>query len=190
MRRVTTATFVSGVLFAGLLAAGPAAQAEGRSKVEPAVTQDDLGQEVTIAREGTISAEALIAEAKRAGKPYSAKETAAIKAAEQCGWYKRTQGRKTSSGRWVIRITNRLDWCWDGSRVRSYRATFTAYTYNKNVWKWRGWAKKKATHAADRSYAKSTAQGRFYYTGNRKTYKPWAVVTGYKNGAYRWKSGG
>ncbi|GAA4078407.1 hypothetical protein [Actinomadura miaoliensis] len=191
MRRVATLTIVSGALTAGLLAAGPAAQAQTTPKAQPAAAQDDLGKEVTVTRQGSISKERLLADAKRAGQPYSAKETAAIKAAERCGWYERTQGYKNSAKtRWLFYVKNRLNWCWDGRYVRSYRANFTAYTYNKNRWVWRGWAQKKVTHPSDWSYVTSTAQGKFYYTGNRKTYKPYVIIRGYKNGGYRWKAGG
>ncbi|WP_030176365.1 hypothetical protein [Spirillospora albida] len=190
MRRSVTATIISGALAAGLLVSAPAAQADTRSKVQPSAAQDDFGKEVTVTRTGAISAEALLAEAKRAGKPYSAKETAAIRAAERCGWYERTRGRKSAKGRWLIMVTNRLNWCWDGSYVRSYRADFRAYTYNKHVWQWRGWAKRKATHPASWSSVTARVRGKFYYTGNGRTYKPWVAVTGYNNGAYRSRAGG
>ncbi|GAA4136130.1 hypothetical protein [Actinomadura keratinilytica] len=182
MRRVATLTIVSGAVTAGLLATGPAAQA---------ATRDTPGKEVTATAQGSISKEKLLAEAKRAGQPYSAKETAAIKAAQRCGYYERTRGYKNSKKtKWLFYVKNRLYWCWDGRYVRSYKATFTAYTSNKKVYVWRGWAKKSATHPKNWSYATSTAQGKFYYTGNRKTYKPYVIIRGYKNGAYKWKAGG
>ncbi|WP_157419731.1 hypothetical protein [Actinomadura kijaniata] len=189
MRRVVSVTIVSGALVGGLFAAGPAAQAETRTKVQPAAAQDDFGKEVTVTREGAISGAALINEAKRAGRPYSAKEAAAIKAAP-CRVYERTRGYKNSKGRWLIKVTNRLTWCWNGSQVLSYRANWKATTANKKVWRMRGWVKKSAAPTKSWSSVTSKAQYRFYYTGNRKTYSPWVNVTGYRNGAYRWSAGG
>jgi hypothetical protein len=181
MRRVATVTVLSGALAAGVLAAGPAAQAQ---------TKPSPGKEVTTTSQGALAKKDLISEARLAGKPLTAKETASVQAAQRCGYYQRTRGRKASNGRWIIAVTNRLTWCWDGRYVRSYRANFKAYTYNKNVWRWRGWAMKKVTHPSNWSYATSYAQGAFYYTGNGKTYKPYVIIRGYKNGAYRWKTGG
>ncbi|SNS26726.1 hypothetical protein [Actinomadura mexicana] len=183
MRRVAIVTVLSGALAAGVLAAGPAAQAQ----TKPA---DKSGKEVTTTSQGALSKKELISEAQRSGQPVTAKENASIQAAQRCGYYQRTRGRKASNGKWIIAVTNRLTWCWDGSSVRSYRANFKAYTYNKNVWRWRGWAVKKVTHPSNWSYVTSYAQGAFYYTGNRKTYKPFVNVRGYKNGKYAWDTGG
>ncbi|MES9542019.1 hypothetical protein AB0C21_24745 [Spirillospora sp. NPDC049024] len=183
MRRVATVTVLSGALAAGFLAVGPAAQAQTKPS-------DKLGKEVTTTSQGALSKKDLIAEARAAGKPMTAKETASIQAAQRCGYYQRTRGRKASNGRWIIAVTNRLTWCWDGRHVNSYRANFKAYTYNKTKWRWRGWVRAKATHAGNWSYATSYAQGAFYYTGNGKTYKPYVNIRGYYNGRYRWQAGG
>ncbi|WP_141579009.1 hypothetical protein [Actinomadura sp. WMMA1423] len=181
MRRVATVTVLTGALAAGVLAAGPAAQAQ---------TKPSTGKEVTTTSQGAISKKDLIAEAQASGQPYTAKEANTIRAAQSCGYYQRTRGRKASNGRWIIAVTQRLTWCWDGRYVRSYRANYKAYTYNKNVWRWRGWAQKKVTHPSSWAYVTSYAQGAFYYTGNRHTYKPYVIIRGYKNGGYAWKAGG
>lgn len=183
MRRVAIVTVLTGALATGVLAAGPAAQAQ----TKPA---DKLGKEVTTTSQGALSKKQLISEAQATGKPVTAKENASIQAAQRCGYYQRTRGRKASNGKWIIAVTNRLTWCWDGRYVRSYRANFKAYTYNKYTWRWKGWAVKKGTHSSSWSNATSYAQGAFYYTGNRKTYKPYVTIRGYYNGKYAWKTGG
>ncbi|MEV3921004.1 hypothetical protein [Actinomadura coerulea] len=184
MRRVAIVTVLSGALAAGVLAAGPAAQAQ----TKPA---DNLGKAVTTTNQGALSKKDLISEAQLSGQPLTAKEKASVQAAEACRYYQRTHGYKSkSNGKWIIAVTNRLTWCYNGSYVTRYRANFKAYTYNKYKFVWKGWAKKKVTHPSNWAYATSYAQGAFYYTGNKHTYKPYANVRGYRNGAYTFAYGG
>ncbi|GAA4361323.1 hypothetical protein GCM10023088_01680 [Actinomadura verrucosospora] len=183
MRRVAIVTVLSGALAAGVLAAGPAAQAE----TKPA---DRLGKEVTTTSQGALSKKDLISEAQTSGQPLTAKEKASVQAAEYCRYYQRTRGRKASNGKWIIAVTNRLTWCYNGYTVTRYRANFKAYTYNKYKWVWKGWVLKKVTHPSNWAYATSYAQGAFRYTGNGYTYKPYVIIRGYKNGAYKYKYGG
>ncbi|MGI5418054.1 hypothetical protein [Actinomadura luteofluorescens] len=183
MRRVAIVTVLSGALAAGVLAAGPAAQAE----TKPA---DKLGKEVTSTSQQPISKKQLVSEAQSMGQPLTAKEKASVQAATYCRTIQYTRGRKASNGKWIIAVTSRLYWCYNGYSVRSYRANLKAYTYNKYKWVWKGWKVKKATHPSNWAYVTTYAQGAFYYTGNRYTYKPYVILRGYKNGAYKWKVGG
>ncbi|MEU8302368.1 hypothetical protein AB0C84_02320 [Actinomadura sp. NPDC048955] len=183
MRRVAIVTVLSGALAAGVLAAGPAAQAQ----TKPA---DKLGKEVTTTSQEALSKKQLISEAERMGQPLTSKEKASVQAATYCRTIQYTRGRKASNGKWIIAVTNRLYFCYNGYSVRSYRAGFKAYTYNKYKWVWKGWKLKTVTHPSNWAYVTSYAQGAFYYTGNRHTYKPYVILRGYKNGAYKWKVGG
>ncbi|GGT70895.1 MULTISPECIES: hypothetical protein [Actinomadura] len=183
MRRVAIVTVLSGALAAGVLAAGPAAQAE----TKPA---DKFGKEVTTTSQEALSKKDLISEAQTSGQPLTAAEKYSVQAAEYCRTYTRIRGYKASNGKWIIAVTNRLNWCYNGSYVTRYRASYKAYTYNKYKWVWKGWAMKKVTHPSNWAYATSYAQGAFRYTGNGKTYKPYVIIRGYKNGAYKWKAGG
>ncbi|MQY08135.1 hypothetical protein [Actinomadura macrotermitis] len=182
MRRFAAVAITSGALIAGLTTtAAPAVAAPAPGPGVAAVTE----------QQGTIAKRSVLAQAEREGRPYSAKETAAIRRATVCRWYERTQGRKKSRhGRWLINVKNRLTWCYDGLHVVSYRANFSAYTYSKRVWKWRGWNKKRATHTGTWSSVTSEVEGRFYYTGNRRTYRPWITIMGAFDGRYHYWYGG
>lgn len=191
MRRFAAVAITSGALVAGLTAAVSPADASTKSAERVAGVQEDFGVEATAVRQGTIAGKSLLAEAKREGKPYSAKETTAIKKASRCRWVERTRGGKTSRrGRWLFYVKLRLSWCYDGLYVVSARARYGAYTYNKRVWRWRGWAKKSLKHTRTWSSVTSEVQGRFYYTRNRRTYKPWIIALGSFNGQYRTWAGG
>ncbi|MEO3788000.1 hypothetical protein ABGB12_32125 [Actinocorallia sp. B10E7] len=182
MRRFTTAAALSVALLAGLAPMGsPAAASPGSG---------EFGVEDTVVRQGTISGMEFLARAEHDGTRYSAKEVAALKKAS-CRQYERTQGLRASKrGRWLIWVKVRLDWCYDGYEVVSSKAKYRSYTYDRTTWRWRGWAKKSLTHTRSWSSTTAKVKGRFYYTGNGRTYKPYATVTGYFDGGYRWWAGG
>lgn len=176
MRRFATVAALSAALVAGLIS--PAAASPKTA---------GLGVADTIVRHGTISGTDLL---QRAGTSYTSKEAAAIKKSS-CRWIERTEGRRVSKhGRWLIWVKVRLDWCYDGYQVVSAKAHYRSYTYSRSVWRWRGWAKKRLTHTGSWSSVTTQAQGRFYYTGNRHTYKPYVTIMGHFNGGYRWWAGG
>jgi hypothetical protein len=180
MRRFTAAAAMSLALAAGLVTGAPASASESGS----------FGVEDIVVRQGTVSGAELVAQAERDGTPYSARKAAALKKAP-CRWYERQQGRRTSKkGRWLIWVKVRLNWCYDGYQVISAKSKYRSYTYDRATWRWRGWGKKQLTHTSNWSSATAKVKGKFYYTGNGRTYKPWATVTGYRDGAYRWWSGG
>jgi hypothetical protein len=178
MRRFATAAITSGALVAGLTATVPPALASTSSPA-PGVAD-------TAVRQGTVPARSVLDQAKREGKPYSAKETTAIARSVACRWYERTEGLKNSrNGHWLIYVQDRLTWCYDGLNVLSARANYNVYSYNNRVFRWRGWAKKSLTHTNTWSSVTTEAQGRFYYSGNRRTYQPWIITLGAFNGSYR-----
>ncbi|MDX6741144.1 hypothetical protein [Actinocorallia sp. A-T 12471] len=147
------------------------------------------GVEDVVVRQGTVSGAELIAKAARAGTPYSAAEAAAIRKAP-CRWVERKSGyRKSKKGAWLFWVKVRLDWCYNGGEVVSAKAKYRSYTRNKNVYRWRGWAKKQLVHTSNWSSVTTRVKGKFYYTGDGRTYKPWATITGRRNGSAKWWSG-
>lgn len=182
MRRFATVVTLSVALAAGLATTGSPAAASSKPT--------DIGVADAILRHGTISGTDLLARAQREGIRYTGTEAAAIMKAS-CRWIERTQGRRTSRhGRWLIWVKVRLNWCYNGNEVVSAKARYRSYTSNRSVWRWRGWAKKRLTHTNSWSSAQTQGQGRFYYTGNRYTYKPYITVRGDFDGGYRWWAGG
>ena len=175
MRRFTTAAALSAALVAGLV---------GTST--PASADSSLGVEDVVVTQGTISGSEVLA---NSGTSYSARQAAAIKKAP-CRWYERKQGRRASKkGRWLIWVKVRLQWCYDGSQVISAKAKYNSYTYDRDTWIWRGWGKKQLTHTGSWWSVTARVKGKFYYTGNGRTYKPWATVTGRGDGSYSWWAG-
>ncbi|ROO85821.1 hypothetical protein EDD29_3370 [Actinocorallia herbida] len=146
------------------------------------------GVEAVVVRQGTVSGSELIAQAAREGTPYSAAEAAAIKKAP-CRWVERQAGyRKGKKGYWYFWVKERLNWCYDGAEVVSAKAKYRSYTRNKNVYRWRGWSKKKLVHTGSWSSVTARVKGKFYYTGDGRTYKPWATITGRYDGSASWWS--
>ncbi len=186
MRRFTTVAALSVALVAGLVGASSPAAAAPAASPQPA----DFGVEDVIVREGTATGAELLKRAGQDGIHYSAKEARALKKAP-CRWYERQQGRRASKkGRWLIWVKVRLNWCYDGYQVVSAKSKYRSYTYDRATWRWRGWAKKKLTHTSNWSSVTARVQGKFYYTGNGRTYRPYATVQGYRNGGYRYWYGG
>ncbi|MCD0452735.1 hypothetical protein LO762_26650 [Actinocorallia sp. API 0066] len=170
------------------LAAGHAAVVSPAAAASPGA--DGFGVEDTVIRQGTISGAEVLAQARRDGTRYTAAEAEAIRKAP-CRWYERQQGRRASKkGRWLIWVKVRLNWCYDGYQVVSAKAKYRSYTYDRATWRWRGWAKKRLTHTGSWSSVTTRTQGKFYYTGNGRTYKPWATIQGNFDGGYRWWAGG
>ncbi|WP_460362984.1 hypothetical protein [Actinocorallia lasiicapitis] len=167
-----------------VLVAGPASARSAEVGVEDVV---EVG--------GAISGAELPAFAAKAGVRYSAREAAAIKK-YPCRWVERKRGRRVikrngAKGRWLIWIKVRLHWCYDeydAISVMSSKGTYTYYTSNKRVWRWRGWAEKKLNEKGGSSGVSSVTaigQGKFYYTGNRTTYRPYIWILGGFDGSYK-----
>lgn len=182
MRRFRTASALSAAVVMGLTTLGsPAAASPGSA---------GLGVEDTVVRQGTISGAELLEQDGRVGIRYTAREAAAMRKAP-CRWYERQQGRRVSKkGRWLIWIKVRLRWCYDGYQVVSAKSKYQWYTSDRANWRWRGWAKKSLTHTGNWSSATVRGKGRFYYTGNGHTYKPYATIKGSRDGSGRWWAGG
>jgi hypothetical protein len=191
VRRFAAVAITSGAIVAGLAATTPSALASPTPSGAATVAQAGVGVAATTVERGPITGQALIAEAQRAGKPYSATEAGKIARASACGWYERTQGRRTSRhGRWLIYVKTRLTWCYNGSYITSARASYNAYTYNRRVFRWRGWAQKSLTHSRGWGDATTRVQGLFTYSGTGHTYRPYVYIRGYYNGHYRYWYGG
>jgi hypothetical protein len=181
MGRFTTASAVSAAAVMGLTLLGSPAAASPGSKVP--------GVEDTVVREGVISGEELLKQQGLDGIRYGAKKAAAIKKG-QCRWYERTQGRRASKkGRWLIWIKVRLHWCYNGYQVTSAKAKYRWYTYDRYTWRWRGWGQKRLIRN-NAGNVTARGKGRFYYTGNGYTYKPYIYLRGSYDGSGRWWAGG
>lgn len=186
MRRFAAVAITSGALVAGLTATVSPASA---STTQSAGTQSDTTVAATSTTQGRISGTALIAQAKREGNPYGAKEAAAIRRSTYCTWTQRTQGR-TPRGRhyWLFYVRERLNWCYNGLEVTSARASYKVYSRNKRVYRFRGWYKHKLTHG--RTWATVTAETQVKFTYGRRVYKPWIIIQGTFQGKNRKWSGG
>ncbi|MFC4911213.1 hypothetical protein [Actinomadura gamaensis] len=175
MRRFAAVVVTSGAIVAGV--AGTALPAGATTRA------DGFGVEATTVTQGTVTGAAAQKLARSSGQMTMA--GAPVRAAS-CRWVERTQGRKSSRhGRWLIYVKTRLTWCYDGLHVNSARVNRSAYTYNKRVWRMRGWTQHSLTH--DRTWASVLAksQYKFYYTGNGRNYRPYADIMGAFNGSYR-----
>lgn len=182
MRHVMTTAALSTALVAGLLAAATPASAS------PAPTGPAV--EDTVVYERTIPGTELLARAGRDGVSYSPQEARAIKKSS-CRTKEHKRGlrakkRNGKKGRWLIWVKLRLHWCYDGYQVTLADARAQAYSYDRRTWRWRGWAKKKLYIKKDGSAAVAEAKAKFYYTGNRKVYKPHIGMWGAFNGSSDW----
>ena len=171
MRRIAAVALSAVTLTGGLALAAPAEAATNSAGVSASVTE-----------QGTLSGKALLAQAKSQGTVYSTKDAAVVARAATCRWIQRTQGWKTvSHPHWLFYVRNRLSWCYDGAHVTWFKMTYGAYTYNKYVYKWRGWANQSLTHGPTYLSATAYARGRFVY--HSRTYKPYVMIQGFYNGA-------
>ncbi|MEO3786903.1 hypothetical protein ABGB12_26560 [Actinocorallia sp. B10E7] len=178
MRRSTTSAALSAALIAGLI--GTASPATASSGTTSLVVED------TIVRESTIPSTELIAQAEREGTPYSAKEVRALKKSS-CRKKEYKRGlRARKKGRWLIWVKLRLDWCYDGYQVTSARYRAQSYSYDRYTWRWRGWGKKRFEFTEDGGSVIAEVKAKFYYTGNRKVYKPHIGIWGAFDGSSDW----
>ncbi len=167
MRRIAAVALTTATLIGGLALGSPA----------NAATTSVPGVEATVVHQGTITGSALVAHSAPAGARSSA-----------CRWYERTEGLRTrgTHWHWLIYVKSRLTWCYDGLNVLSAKSSYTAYTYNKRVWRWRGWSWKSLTHSSSWATATTKAKAKFYYTGNRRTYQPYVIIQGDFDGSYHY----
>lgn len=176
--------------FAGMSVLSAGLAAVLACTASPALASPGLpGVEDVVVRQGTVSGSELIAQAAREGAPYAAAEADAIRDAP-CRWIERQSGyRKSKKGAWYFWVKVRLNWCYDGAEVVSAKAKYRSYTRNDRVYRWRGWSKKQLVHTSNWSSVTSRVKGKFYYTGDGRTYKPWATITGRRDGSASWWSG-
>ncbi|MEV4252564.1 hypothetical protein AB0J52_05285 [Spirillospora sp. NPDC049652] len=181
MRRFATVAITSGALVAGFVGTALPAGATTRT--------DGLGVAATTVEQGSVTGAAARKMARGSGQqlvlPQLTRAAGGTVHATSCRWVQRTQGRKTSThGRWIIYVKSRLTWCYDGLHVNSARVSRSAYTYNKRTWRLVGWRQRTLTH--DRTWASVLAKSQytFYYTGNRRYYRPYADIMGTFQGRY------
>ncbi|MBO2454478.1 hypothetical protein J4573_45835 [Actinomadura barringtoniae] len=181
MRRFAAVAITSGALVAGLTATVSPASAS--------TTQSDNTVAAESTAQGRISGTALIAQAKREGTPYSAKEAAAIRRSTYCTWAQVTRGRKyKGSKHWAFYVRTRLNWCYTGYQVVSAKGHYSVYSRNKRVYRFHGWYKHKLTH--DRTWATVKADARVKFSYGSRVYRPWATVMGTFQGKHRTWTGG
>lgn len=181
MRRFAAVAITSGALVAGL--AGTAVPAGATTPT------DGFGVQATTVRQGSVTGAAAQKMAQAKGQmvlPQTMTAASGTVHATSCRWVERTQGRKSSrTGRWIIYVKTRLTWCYDGLHVNSARVNRSAYSYNKRVWRLKGWRQASLTHDSTWATVLAKSQYTFYYTGNRHYYRPYADVMGSFNGSYR-----
>jgi hypothetical protein len=182
MRRFAAVAITSGALVAGLTATVPPASASTTTKTDGTVAAD-------VTTQGRISGSALIAQAKREGNPYSAKEAAAIRRSTYCTWRQRTQGRKPRHrSYWLFYVRTRLNWCYTGLEIVSARVTHRVYTRNKRVYRFRGWLQHSLKHS--RTWATVTAETQAKFSYGRRVYRPFIIVQGTFDGTSKTWGGG
>ncbi len=158
MRRIAAVALSGATLMGGLALTTPA---------NASTTSADSGKHAVVVRQATVA-----------------------KATTKCRSYQLTRGRRTTGKHWhwLFYVRTKLTWCYDGKYVDSAKASYTAYTRNKKVYKLGGWSWHSLSHTKTYSSVTSKAKYRFVYRGH--TYRPWVIVTGYNTGAYHYSYGG